>query len=279
MSQVVLRSNGARFFRRTTGILSAMTILSRLSSLLLLLAMPVMAQSAEPRTITVFAAASLKESLDEAAAAWTKRSGQKVSISYAGSSALAQQIEQGAPADVFISADGEWMDYLQQRKLIDAGTRANLVGNRLVVIAPADSALRTLALKPAALRQALGDGRLAMAETASVPAGRYGKQALTALGLWESVSGQLAQADNVRAAMAFVSRGEAPLGIVYATDAQAEPKVRVVAAIPAGSHDTIVYPVARLARTPPAATKGFLAFLRGDHAKAIFKRAGFLPSR
>ncbi len=256
-----------------------MTFLARLSILLMSLALPALAHAAQPRPTTVFAAASLKESLDEAAAAWTKRSGQKVSISYAGSAALAKQIEQGAPADVFISADGEWMGYLQQRRLIDADTRTNLVGNRLVVIAPVDSALRTLSLKPAAVRQALGDGRLAMAETTSVPAGRYGRQALTTLGLWDSVSGQLAQADNVRAAMAFVSRGEAPLGIVYATDAQAEPKVRVVAAIPGRTHDLIVYPMARVAKTPPAATKGFLAFLRGDEAKAIFKRAGFLPSR
>lgn len=256
-----------------------MTFLARLSILLMLLALPALAHAAQPRPITVFAAASLKESLDEAAAAWTKRSGQKVSISYAGSSALAKQIEQGAPADVFISADGEWMDYLQQRKLIDVDTRTNLVGNRLVVIAPADSPLQTLSLKPAAVRQALGNGRLAMAETTSVPAGRYGRQALTTLGLWDAVSGRLAQADNVRAAMTFVSRGEAPLGIVYATDAQAEPKVRVVAAIPGRTHDAIVYPLARVAKTPPAATKGFLAFLRGEEAKAIFKRAGFLPSR
>ncbi len=255
-----------------------MSFLARLS-ILLLLALPALGHAAEPRPITVFAAASLKESLDEAAAAWTKRSGQKVSISYAGSAALAKQIEQGAPADVFISADSEWMDYLQQGKLIDVGTRTNLVGNRLVVIAPTASALRTLSLKPAAVRQALGYGRLAMAEIALVPAGRYGKQALTTLGLWDAVSGQLAQADNVRAAMAFVSRGEAPLGIVYATDAQAEPKVRVVAAIPGRTHDLIVYPVARVAKTPPAATKGFLTFLHGDKAKAIFKRAGFLPSR
>ena len=256
-----------------------MTFLARLSILLMLLALPALAHAAQPRPITVFAAASLKESLDETAAAWTKRSRQKVSISYAGSAALAKQIEQGAPADVFISADGEWMDYLQQRRLIDVDTRTHLVRNRLVVIAPADSALRTLALKPAAIRQALGDGRLAMAETKSVPAGRYGRQALTTLGLWDAVSGRLAQADNVRAAMAFVSRGEAPLGIVYATDAQAEPKVRVVAAIPGRTHDAIVYPMARVAKTPPAVTKGFLTFLRGDEAKAIFKRAGFLPSR
>ncbi len=256
-----------------------MNSLARFFCLLLLLAMPMLAQSAQPRPITVFAAASLKESLDEAAAAWTKRSGQKVSISYAGSAALARQIEQGAPADVFISADGEWMDYLQQRKLIDVGTRTDLVGNRLVVIAPAASPLRTLSLKPAAVRQALGGGRLAMAETTSVPAGRYGRQALTTLGLWDALSGQLAQADNVRAAMAFVSRGEAPLGIVYATDAQAEPRVRIVASIPARTHDLIVYPMARVAKTPPAATWGFLTFLRGDEAKTIFRRAGFLPSR
>lgn len=257
-----------------------MTPISRFFFLLLLVALPISAKPPEPLpTITVFAAASLKESLDEAAAAWTTRSGQKVSISYAGSSALARQIEQGAPADVFISADNEWMDYLQQRKRIDPDSRVDLVGNRLVVIAPAAAALPTLPLKPAAVRQALGEGRLAMAETASVPAGRYGKQALTTLGLWDTVSGRLAQADNVRAAMAFVSRGEAPLGIVYATDAQAEPKVRVVATFPARTHDAIVYPVARVAKTPPAATKGFLAFLRGGEAKAIFKRAGFLPAR
>lgn len=257
-----------------------MTLIARFLCLLLLVALPLSAKTPKPQpTITVFAAASLKESLDEAAAAWTGRSGQKVSISYAGSSALAKQIEQGAPADVFISADAEWMDYLQQRKLIDVDTRINLVGNRLVVIAPVDSALRTLSLKPPAVRLALGDGRLAMAETISVPAGRYGRQALTTLGLWDAVSGRLAQADNVRAAMAFVSRGEAPLGIVYATDAQAEPKVRVVAVIPGRMHAAIVYPMARIAGTPPAATRDFLTFLHSDVANAIFKRAGFLPAR
>lgn len=251
-----------------------MTFLARLSILLLLLILPALAQSTQPRPITVFAAASLKESLDEAAAAWTRRSGQKVSISYAGSAALAKQIEQGAPADIFISADGEWMDYLQQRKLIDVGTRTDLVGNRLVVIAPAASPLRTLALKPAALRQALGDGRLAMAETTSVPAGRYGRQALTTLGLWDALSGRLAQADNVRAAMAFVSRGEAPLGIVYATDAQAEPKVRVVGTFPQATHPRILYPAA-LTKASPAG-RAVLDYLSGPRAMAVFAAEGFL---
>ena len=246
-----------------------------LTAVLLLVPLSTLAQPSAPAAIAVFAAASLKESLDEAAGAWTRQSGQKIVLSYAASSALARQIEQGAPADVFIAADGQWMDYLQQRQLVAAESRFVLVGNRLVLIAPASSKLRVLPLKYASVRQALGAGRLAVAETGSVPAGMYAKQSLLKLGLWNTVAGQLAQGDNVRAAMAFVALGEAPLGIVYATDAQAEPRVRVVATFSDASHEPIRYPAARTTRADAAATAGFLAFLRGAPAQAIFRRAGF----
>lgn len=225
--------------------------------------------------VTVFAAASLKESLDQAAAAWTAASGQPVRVSYAASSALARQIEQGAPADLFISADGEWMDYLAQRGQLAAGSRVDLLRNRLVLVAPASSDVDAAALaSPAALAAALGaDGRLAVAETTSVPAGRYARQALGARGLWPAVSGRLAEGDNVRAALAFVARGEAPLGIVYATDAQAEPRVKVVATFAAADHAPIVYPVARVSGREAGAA--FLDFLTGETARELFTRAGF----
>lgn len=225
--------------------------------------------------ILVFAAASLQGSLDEVAAAWTRRSGQAVKISYAGSSALARQIVQGAPADVFVSADAQWMDTLQAQGAIDPATRFDLVGNRLVLVAPADGGPRAVALDRRGLAQALGDGRLAMAETTAVPAGRYGRAALTALGLWPTVSAHLAESDNVRGALAFVARGEAPLGIVYATDAQAEPRVRVVATFPAHTHPRIVYPAARVRAADPGRSAGFLAHMRGREAQRAFARAGF----
>lgn len=229
-----------------------------------------------PPALTVFAAASLKESLDAVSAEWTRRSGQKVAVSYAASSALARQIEQDAPADIFISADREWMDYLQVRKHIDTRTRFDLVGNRLVLVAPAGSSTPVVRIgSKGAIARALGDGRLAVAETSSVPAGRYARQALTALGEWDALSARLAQGDNVRAAMAFVARGEAPLGIVYATDARAEPKVRVVAVLPAASHEAIIYPAARVSASPAAASRDFLKFLRGRDARKIFNAAGF----
>jgi molybdate transport system substrate-binding protein len=240
--------------------------------LVLLSASPAMATG----RLTVFAAASLQESLDTIAGLWTERSGQTVVISYAASSALARQIEQGAPADVFVSADLEWMDYLQARRRIDPATRVALVRNRLVVIAPAATGPATLALAANDLRAALGPkGRLALAETTGVPAGRYARQSLEALRLWDAIAGRLAEADNVRAAMAFVARGEAPLGIVYATDAKAEPRVRVVAEIPAASHAAIVYPAARVVPAQAAQADGFLRFLSGPEARAVFERAGF----
>lgn len=244
----------------------------------LLASMQAMALSPLPPRpkITVFAAASMKESLDAVAAEWKKKTTQEVVVSYAASSALAKQIEQGAPADIYISADADWMDYLQKAGKIDVKTRFDLAGNRLVLIAPASSKQAVVSLKnPDAFRQALGDGRLAIAETGSVPAGRYAKQALTKLNLWDSVSGKLAQGENVRAAMAFVARGESPLGIVYSTDADAEPKVRVLAVFADDSHDAIVYPVAKVASADMASASGFLAFLKSKEAKAIFKRSGF----
>ncbi len=234
------------------------------------------ATAAQPEPLTVFAAASLKESLDAVTVAWTARSGQKVVVSYAASSALARQIEQAAPADVFISADAEWMEYLAARHRIDPASRFALVRNALVLVSPAKGGATRVALEPAAIAQALGtNGRLAVAETDNVPAGKYAKQSLTALGLWPALSARLAPADNVRAALAFVARGEAPLGIVYETDARAEPSVRVVARFPASSHAPIVYPAARVATSPVARSADFLAFLRGPRASAIFLRAGF----
>lgn len=229
-----------------------------------------------PERLMVFAAASLQESLNEVAKLWTARSGQPVVMSYAASSALARQIEQGAPAQVFVSADLEWMDYLEERALIAPATRTNLVRNRLVLVGPAATAPDVVALQSGALRAALGPhGRLALAETASVPAGRYARQALEHLGLWDEVADHLAQGDNVRAALAFVAHGEAPLGIVYATDSQAEPAVRVLAVFPETSHESIIYPAARVASANAAQADGFLAFLQGEEARAVFEAAGF----
>lgn len=247
-----------------------------------LIAATALATASEERTpapeITVLAAASLQGSLDKVSAAWMRASGQSVRISYASSAALARQIEQGIPADLFISADAQWMDYLQDRKLIDSASRVDLLGNRLVLVAPASSPLRKVALTRAGLDAALGKARLAMAETASVPAGRYGKQSLVALGLWQGVSGRLAEGDSVRAALNFVARGEAPLGIVYATDARAEPKVRVVAEFPERTHAKIVYPAARIVSSAdPNRSAGFLRFLKGALAQTLFKADGFRP--
>lgn len=240
------------------------------------LALAMLAGTAAARPLTVFAAASLQEALDAAVADWSARTGRRVVVSYASSSALARQIARGAPADLFVSADQAWMDDLAARGLIVAASRTDLVRNTLVVVAPAPRpAAPMLSVDGAAWRAALGpDGRLAIAETASVPAGRYGRQSLEALGLWPAVRDRLAQSDDVRAALAFVARGEAPLGIVYATDARAEPRVRVLMALPPDSHAPIVYPAARVAAGDPAAA-ALLAFLRGPQARARFAAAGF----
>lgn len=224
--------------------------------------------------VTIFAAASLKTALDPLAQSWSASSGNKAVVSYAGSSALARQIEAGAPADLFLSADLDWMTYLADRKLVRPDSVIRLLGNSIVIIAPADSAV-VLDAKPGFdLAGALGDGRLAMADVAAVPAGKYGKAALEALGAWDSVAGHTAQAENVRAALALVALGEVPLGIVYLTDAAAEPRVRVVATLPEDSHPPIIYPAALTPEAKPEAVD-FLAYLQGEEASMGFEAQGF----
>jgi molybdate transport system substrate-binding protein len=210
----------------------------------------------------VFAAASLKDALDEMKTP-------SMVISYGASSALAKQIENGAPADIFISADLDWMDYVEKKGLLAPGTRRNLLGNRLVLIAPARQPLK---IEPGpGLPKALGGGRLALAEPHTVPAGKYAKAALEKLGVWDQVKGRIAPADNVRAALLLVARGEAPLGVVYRTDANAEPNVVVAGTFPADSHPPIVYPVAAL----KGGKAGLLDILTSDKARAIFEKHGF----
>jgi molybdate transport system substrate-binding protein len=224
--------------------------------------------------VTVFAAASLKNALDAVAADWRQRTGKPVTISYAASPTLAKQIENGAPADLFISADLEWMDYLQQRNLIDPKSRRDLLGNKLVLIAPKDSTVQATLEPGFPLARLLGGGRLAMADPDTVPAGKYGKAALTKLGVWQDVAGRVAAAENVRAALLLVARGEAPLGIVYQTDAAVEPGVRIVASFPADTHPPITYPMAltTAARTGAA---DFAEYLRSNAAAKRFEAQGF----
>jgi len=227
--------------------------------------------------LTVFAAASLKESMDEAALAYRHNTGQEVRVSYAASSALARQIEQGAPADVFVSADLDWMDELQSKGLVDAATRSELLGNTLVLIAPIGSAARPLALaRGTDLRPLLGErGRIALALVDSVPAGKYAKAAFASLGLWDGVAPRTAQAENVRAALLLVARGETPLGVVYGSDARAEPRVKVLARFPAGSHPPIVYPVAKVKASVHPQAAAFVRWLHTPEATEIFRRHGF----
>ena len=230
---------------------------------------------AQDKAVTVFAAASLKNAIDDANKAFTKATGVKVVVSYAATSALVRQIEAGAPADVFLSADLRWMDYLAQKKLIKAETRVNLLGNRLVLIAPRDSKLDTVAIgKGFDIARLAGDGRIAVADVKAVPAGRYAKAALQTLGAWPAAEKKLAQAENVRAALAYVSRGEAPIGIVYATDARIDKGVKVVGIFPEGSHPPITYPVAATINAKPEAAR-YLDFLRTSGAKSIFEAFGF----
>ena len=230
--------------------------------------------------LKVFAAASLKDALEEVGKRYSDAPNRpKVVSSFAASSALAKQIENGAPADIFISADEDWMDYVAQRKLIDPVTRVDLLGNRLVLIAPADSTVKADITKGFPLASLLGGGRLAVADPDYVPAGKYAKAALEYLEVWSQVEGKLARAENVRAALAFVSRGETPLGIVYATDAKADPKVRVIGEFPAGSHPRIVYPAAVIATSTNPNARGFLEYLTSKDAWVVFARHGFLPPR
>ena len=233
------------------------------------------AQIARAADLTIFAAASLKEALDEANAADMHQSGDNVKISFGASSALARQIESGAPADIFISADLDWMDWLQQRNLIQPATRKNLLGNQLVIAAPADANVK-IDIKPGFdLAGALKGEHLAMADPDAVPAGKYGKAALEKLGVWGSVESSVARAENVRAALLLVSRHEAPLGIVYATDVAADPGVKVVRVFPPDTHPPIVYPIALTAQNRDPAAKRLLDFLISAAAKPIFEKHGF----
>jgi molybdate transport system substrate-binding protein len=238
-------------------------------------AQPAAAQGTQA-TITVFAAASMRNALDEVDAAFTKATGMHVIASYAASSALAKQIAQGAPADIYASANIKWMDYLAHDKLIAPGTRINLLGNALVLIAPKDSKLDRVTIKKGFdIAKLAGSGRIAVADTKAVPAGLYAKAALTALGAWAAAEPKLAQAENVRATLAYVARGETPLGIVYATDAHVEPKVKIIGTFPAGSHPAITYPVGRIAASKNEHVEDYLHFLQAPAAKAIFEKYGF----
>ncbi|MBX3532453.1 MAG: molybdate ABC transporter substrate-binding protein [Rhizobiaceae bacterium] len=234
--------------------------------------LPVAAPASAQENVTIFAAASMKNALDAVAASWT---GGKTTISYAASSALAKQIAEGAPADIFVSADLAWMQYLSEKNLTKKDTETQLLGNRIVLIAPAGSTANATLEKGFDLAGLLAGGKLAMANVDSVPAGKYGKAALETLGMWDSVSASVAQAENVRAAMALVSTGEAAAGIVYATDAAAEPKVKVLATFPADSHPAIIYPVAVLAESKSGAAADFLRYMQTDSARKLFEAQGF----
>lgn len=224
--------------------------------------------------LVVYAAASLKNALDEVDAAYAKGGAAPVTASFAASSTLAKQIEQGAAADVFVSADTDWMDYVAAKGLVRPGTRIDLLTNRLALIAPKDSKVKLTPALGFPIAAALGDGKLAMAGP-DVPAGRYGKAALTKLGVWSQVEAKAAYGENVRAALTFVARGEAPLGIVYDTDAMVEPAVRIVALFPQSSHPTIVYPAAVMAGSKDPTAGAYVAWLHGREASAIFAKYGF----
>jgi len=239
-------------------------------------AQPSPSATAETKPIVVFAAASLKNALDTIGKNWEAKGGSKATPSYAASGPLAKQIESGAPADLFISADLKWMNYLAEKNLIDAASRSNLLGNALVLVAPKDRPVKLKIAKGFDLAGALGDGRLSMGDPKSVPAGTYAQKALEQLGVWEQVSGKVAASENVRAALAFVARGEAPLGIVYASDAKAEPSVTVVDTFPEDSHPPIVYPVALTASSSNPAAKDFLAYLKTPEAAKVFEDQGFV---
>ena len=242
------------------------------AALLLLLPFAAQAQTEDP--ITVLAAASLTNVMQEIGKTYQAETGKRVVFSFAGSMILAKQIEASAGADLFIAADTESMDYLDRKNLIARTTRTNLLGNSLVLIAPADSKIALRIAPGFALATALGSGRLALATPDSVPAGRYGKAALTALGVWDGVKDRLAQGEDVRATLAYVARGEAPLGIVYATDAKVEPKVRIIGTFPESSHEPIVYPAALTRGAKPDAAR-LLDYLRTAGPRAVFTRAGF----
>ncbi len=231
--------------------------------------------AAQGERLVVFAAASLKNALDAIGAQWEKETGGKVAVSYAASSALARQIEQGAPAQIFISADLDWMDYLAARGLVVPGSRSNLLGNRLVLIAPRDKA-RAIEIKQGFdIAGVLGEGRLAVANVDAVPAGKYGKAALEKLGVWAGVAGKVAQAENVRAALLLVSRAEAAAGIVYRSDAVVDANVSIIGTFPEDSHPPIVYPIALVAGAGHPDAARFLAYIKSPAARSAFEAQGF----
>ncbi len=232
--------------------------------------------AAEDKVLTVFAAASMKNALDDIDAAFTARTGVKVSASYAASSTLAKQIEQGAPADIFVSADTDWMDYAVGKKDINESTRVNLLGNSIVLIAPKDSRIDNVTIAPGFdLAKLAGDGRIATGDVRSVPVGKYAKAALEKLGAWPAAEPKFAMADSVRAALTLVARSEATLGIVYSTDAKVEPGVKIVGTFPADTHSPIIYPVAATANAKPEA-KEYLDYLHSAAAKAVLEKYGFI---
>ena len=234
---------------------------------------------AQAKPVLVFAAASVKNALDDIAAQYERETGRKVTISYGASPALAKQVEAAAPADLFVSADLDWMDYLQTRSLIKAETRGNLLGNRIVLVAPKDSQASIKIAPGFPLVELLGNGRLAMADPKSVPAGKYGRAALETLGVWQAVEPRVAAAENVRAALALVSRGEAPLGIVYQTDAAADPNVKIVGTFPEDTHPPIIYPAALVATSTNGDAPAFLAYMRAPAARPAWEKQGFTMLR
>ncbi len=250
-------------------------ILAGLAALALGVAAALIPSAARADDVVVLAAASLKNALDDAIAGYKPEAG-KIVASYGASSALAKQLENGAGADIFISADLDWMDDVQKHNLIDTATRKNLLGNEIVLVAPAAGNPAKVEIKPGfPLRAMLGDGRLAMADPTAVPAGKYGKAALEKLGVWDSVSDRVAGAENVRAALAFVSRGETPLGIVYATDAAADKGVAIVGMFPADTHPPIIYPIALIATSKNPEARKFLSYLESPAAAGFFLKQGF----
>jgi molybdate transport system substrate-binding protein len=252
--------------RRLAGLFAAFAILCGSASL---------PASAQDKSLTVFAAASMKNALDDIDAAYTAKTGVKIIASYAASSALAKQIEQGAPADIFVSADTDWMDYAATRNAINAPTRVNLLGNSIVLIAPKDSGVGNVPIGQGFdLAKFAGAGRIATGDVNAVPVGKYAKAALEKLGTWQAAEPKFAMAESVRAALTLVARGEAALGIVYSTDARVEPGVKIVGTFPAESYPSIIYPAAATTTAKPEAAS-YLAFLRSSAAKAIFEKYGF----
>ena len=276
MGQAATHGAGIGALGLHIGAVYAQTMVAKLARRFVIAGLATLALGAAPAPTAplVLAAASLQESLDAAADQWAASGHPRPVISFAASSALARQIEAGAPADLFVSADEEWMDALAAKRLTAAGTRADLVGNRLVVIEPAGRHT-AVPLNGAPLARLLGAGPLAMADPDSVPAGKYGKASLVKLGAWAAIAPRVVRAENVRAALALVERGAAPFGIVYLTDARASSKVRIAGVFPATSHPPILYPLARLARSTNAEGEGFRRFLLSPRGRAIFARFGF----